>query len=77
MECTVGFWRRIILGQHPVGPCDHGSCPAAVVGGLVDDFEIHVLASSALNLREDGGVLRTEVLADVVDGGGSEPDFVC
>ena len=40
---------------------------------MVDDFEIDVLGFSLLDLREHGGVLITEVLANVIDGGGSEP----
>lgn len=74
-ECTAGFWRRLILGQNPVGPCDHGSCPATVVRVLIDDFEMYILRSFLLDLREDGGVLRAEIVANGVGGGGAELVF--
>ena len=60
-----------------MGPCDHGSCPATVVRVLIDDFEMYILRSSLLDLREDGGVLRAEIVANGVGGGGAEPEISC
>lgn len=38
---------------------------------------MYILRSSLLDLREDGGVLRAEIVANGVGGGGAEPEISC